>query len=377
MIYSFIRNKFIFSMTIIDDADESSVNYHRFMSFYETVRPTRGTRRFKLIIAKAKSILAADDGSHWFFHNKRYYWFFVKEMDSSGSEKVKSKVTIYSYGLTIAPLTKLISQFAVRPYTKLGLYGSSRTGRDSWSRKAHLERVTLKDMILDEDLLNEIVTSLDWFMNNEPWYRERFLDYKMVMLLEGPPGTGKSFLIRAIAHYVNRNLHLLDTSDFDSQFMEKANSIPSTGMGLIEDFDDSKNMMSRDTEIEVSAQAMDSRAKGGIKLSTLLNVLQGVNSSNGQVTMLSTNHIEVLDPAIYRPGRVDKIFHIGPMKNELIHRYLERMYDKESAAKYSHYQFTPTIAAKLSQLFVCNPHDIDGFVNGLLETKVIPISKIQ
>lgn len=93
--------------------------------------------------------------------------------------------------------------------------------------------------------------------------------------------------------------------------------------------------------------------------------------------MLTTNHMEVLDPAIYRPGRVDKIFHIGPMKNKLIHQYLERMYDPESAMKYRHLEFQPTIAAKLSQLFVSNPHDIDGFVSGLLETNVVPISKIQ
>lgn len=42
-----------------------------------------------------------------------------------------------------------------------------------------------------------------------------------------------------------------------------------------------------------------------VSLSTLLNVFDGLGSSEGRVLIMTTNHIERLDPALIRPGRVD------------------------------------------------------------------------
>lgn len=46
-------------------------------------------------------------------------------------------------------------------------------------------------------------------------------------------------------------------------------------------------------------------AGGKVSLSTLLNVLDGLASPEGRVLIMTTNHIERLDPALIRPGRVD------------------------------------------------------------------------
>ena len=44
---------------------------------------------------------------------------------------------------------------------------------------------------------------------------------------------------------------------------------------------------------------------GKVSLSTLLNVLDGLASPEGRLLIMTTNHIECLDPALIRPGRVD------------------------------------------------------------------------
>ena len=56
-----------------------------------------------------------------------------------------------------------------------------------------------------------IVDKVGWFLANEDWYVRRGLNYKLVVLLHGAPGTGKSSLIRAVASHSNRDLYCIDT----------------------------------------------------------------------------------------------------------------------------------------------------------------------
>jgi mitochondrial chaperone BCS1 len=53
-------------------------------------------------------------------------------------------------------------------------------------------------------------------------------------------------------------------------------------------------------------------------LSGLLNTLDGASAQEGQIVILATNQAEVLDPALIRPGRIDKKFFIGKMKKEAV-----------------------------------------------------------
>ncbi|KAL7556643.1 hypothetical protein ACA910_003944 [Epithemia clementina (nom. ined.)] len=54
-------------------------------------------------------------------------------------------------------------------------------------------------------------------------------------------------------------------------------------------------------------------AKDALNLSGLLNVLDGVVDSPGRIVIMTTNHVEHLDPALIRPGRIDKKLCLGPM----------------------------------------------------------------
>jgi chaperone BCS1 len=55
----------------------------------------------------------------------------------------------------------------------------------------------------------------------------------------------------------------------------------------------------------------DAPAKGGVTLSGLLNVIDGVAASEGRILVMTTNHADKLDPALLRPGRVDMTINFG------------------------------------------------------------------
>ena len=74
--------------------------------------------------------------------------------------------------------------------------------------------------------------------------------------------------------------------------------------------------------------------KDELNLSGLLNVLDGVVDSPGRIVVMTTNHVEHLDPALIRPGRIDKRLYLGHMKAEqavamLEHYFVTRLSDAQ------------------------------------------------
>jgi mitochondrial chaperone BCS1 len=62
--------------------------------------------------------------------------------------------------------------------------------------------------------------------------------------------------------------------------------------------------------------------------------------------IVTTNHIEKLDPAIVRPGRIDEVLHIGPLSLESARKMFRAFYGRDGIAAYE-----PVVGAKLQQMF--------------------------
>ena len=136
----------------------------------------------------------------------------------------------------------------------------------------------------------------------EEKYAKYGVPWKLNMLFHGYPGTGKTSLVYSIASELNMNVALLSFTRKmeDSDFMRALRRLPDDTILVIEDID-----------ALFESRKKNDENKNNITFSALLNTLDGIAHSHGQVIIMTTNHPLVLDNALKRPGRVDYSFEFG------------------------------------------------------------------
>jgi chaperone BCS1 len=118
--------------------------------------------------------------------------------------------------------------------------------------------------------------------------------------LHGPPGSGKSSFIQALAGSLEYNICVMSLSErglTDDKLNHLLANVPERSLILLEDID---------AAFTGRTPTADQGFRSNVTFSGLLNALDGVASSSSQRTIfMTTNHIDRLDPALIRPGRVD------------------------------------------------------------------------
>lgn len=157
-------------------------------------------------------------------------------------------------------------------------------------------------IFLDGALEQDVLSDARRFLSDEAAYNKFGRPFKRVYCLHGPPGTGKTSLVMAIASELGRPLAIFNTDSLrDDTFIELLTSRPADAVLMFEDVDSLFRMR------EMKAGG------GGMTFSTMLNALDGVLHPRGSLIFLTTNHLDKLDAAIRRPGRVDRLIEVGYM----------------------------------------------------------------
>ncbi|KAG8702515.1 hypothetical protein FRC11_011430, partial [Ceratobasidium sp. 423] len=147
------------------------------------------------------------------------------------------------------------------------------------------------------------------FMASENWYSERGIPFRRGYLLHGAPGSGKTSLIHALAGELKLDVYVISLSRRgfdDARLHEIISDLPPRAIALIEDIDASFT-----TAVGVRGSSAGATSPfggdegGGVTLAGLLAAIDGVAAQEGRLLFATTNHIEVLDPALTRPGRMD------------------------------------------------------------------------
>jgi ATPase family associated with various cellular activities (AAA) len=149
-------------------------------------------------------------------------------------------------------------------------------------------------------------------------YTELDIPHKLGVLLHGEPGTGKSSTIKTIASFIKRDIYYVDLSDVKKNcelkmiFDHVNKGSVKGGVMVFEDIDcmtDVVKPRKSRSEYEVlgddTLTSVVKHTDGALSLSYFLNLLDGTLAADNMLFVMTTNHIENLDPALIRNGRVD------------------------------------------------------------------------
>eukprot|EP00249_Psilotum_nudum_P006766 c20039_g1_i1 orf=356-1978(-) len=175
---------------------------------------------------------------------------------------------------------------------------------------------TFETLALDPERKARVVADLVAFAKGEQFYQKTGRAWKRGYLLYGPPGTGKSSMIAAMANFLSYDVYDLELTEVHTNAELRKLLIRTTNKSIIviEDIDCSLNLTNRarkpkrDPNAEpVNVMAEKSDESTSMTLSGLLNFTDGLWSCCGseRIFVFTTNHIDRLDPALLRSGRMD------------------------------------------------------------------------
>lgn len=308
---------------------------------------------------KKTYVIGAGYGTHFFFYKYRLFWFSKGALQSTGSDKEKQNIVIKTLGRNQKPLMDLVEDFAVKPKeTDLNIYAY----KEEWDVISRINKRPLNSVILRKDIKDSLVENLSYFFDNREWYVKRGLSYKQTYILHGLPGTGKSSTIKALASNFNKNICLIDITSMGNAVFEKAMAtVPRNSIVLIEDFDSCRALHTRvDSESDEISKL--SELTEVLSLSKVLNVLDGVVSLDDTVVFLTTNHLEKIDPAMTRKGRVDYIYEIPYLEDAEVKEYIHLMYHD---AVIPDVTFDTVAGCDIQSIYLEYREDLDGFISKL------------
>ena len=151
------------------------------------------------------------------------------------------------------------------------------------------------------------------FLKNPQKYIELGAKIPKGVLLVGPPGTGKTLLARAVAGEANVPFFTISGSDFMELFVGVG---ASRVRDLFETAKKAKPSIIFIDEIDAVGRQRGAGLGGGNDereqtLNQLLVQMDGFEANEGVIVMAATNRVDILDPALLRPGRFDRTVHIN------------------------------------------------------------------
>ncbi|XP_026977228.1 mitochondrial chaperone BCS1 isoform X2 [Globicephala melas] len=168
-------------------------------------------------------------------------------------------------------------------------------------------RRPLNSVVLEQGLADRIVGDIREFIDNPKWYTDR-----------------------ALAGELQHSICLLsltDSSLSDDRLNHLLSVAPQQSLVLLEDVDAA--FLSRDLAAE---NPVKYQGLGRLTFSGLLNALDGVASTEARIVFMTTNHVDRLDPALIRPGRVDLKEYVGHCSRWQLTQMFQRFYPGQAAS---------------------------------------------
>lgn len=200
------------------------------------------------------------------------------------------------------------------------------------------------------------------FTDQKEHYLNKGIPHTLGFLFHGAPGCGKTSTTKAIANLLDRHIVEVQLSRvrtcrelkeiFCCDLIDGVYLPASKKILVLEDIDcmgelvhqrDGKPKSTTKSQTKEDDDEEENRSEDDqLTLSYLLNLIDGLNEQSGRVIIMTTNHPEVLDKALIRPGRIDSIVEFKKCSREICRQMVGFYYDCElDEIDFPDYFYTP------------------------------------
>jgi len=285
-------------------------------------------------------------GYHILFYKKKMLFLSVLEKESkSYEEKVTLQITKFGRShLFFNELVQTVKKLDVGDPNEIKVFNYNPC---LWEFITSIPKREMNSVFIPNETKTKLLNALDKFVNNESFYKERGIPYQLGILLEGPPGTGKTSLVKAIASYINKNISTISPTHL-YDLPRSLGSLKESSIMVIEDIDtstitndrESKNVLSEEDTVQGKMLKDEEPIFSFSSLSDILNSIDGILSIHGRILIMTTNHYEKLDKALIRPGRVDLVIHVGFVTQETFNEFILSFFNKKVERQFTGKEIT-------------------------------------
>lgn len=284
-----------------------------------------------------------------FFYMRKYRRFLKFSFGREKLENANNLKSVYLKSFTVKGIfaSKSIRRLLNEINDQYGLSQKNpryyTSSYDYFYSLADIKGKPLSQVIINRDLKTEILTDIETWKKSKHEYLRRGIAFKRGHCFYGPPGTGKTTLAKAIALEYKMDVYSVNlrTIRSDEDLTTMFGRIGPGSILLLEDFDSHfEGRESTDPESKVT-------------FSGLLNAIDGVLPLDDVLIIVTTNHIEKLDPALLRPGRIDMVKEIGFATSVEASEYVSMFYQKEYTVRLS----KPLSMTNIQNACLSYPHD--------------------